>query len=259
MNSKASRFGPRKIGLPFAVLATVLALGLPGQVWADQTESSTETITGTANQIIGDASGNGIAGPAIAFNNPIVIQHNIQVDTTDNPNNDQNAANDATIGQNTTAASGDASGINGGTATSGAATAISTAIVLQLNIQIITGFTPAEGVTQNASNVADVDQDTVAASGTSSADGAGSTATSGNATANNSAYLSQVNVQVYSGTPMGVDNSGTVTQTAANGGTAAQETGAGTGTATAADGSTATSGSARAYVEALISQYNWQY
>jgi hypothetical protein len=258
MFSNMSRLGPRKIGVSLAGFAVVLAFALPGSAWADQNESSTKTITGTANEIIGDASGGETSGPAVALNTPLVIQQNIQVDTTGNPNNEQNATNTATVNQDTIAASGNASGSEGGTANSGAATATSTALVLQLNIQIITGFVPVAGVTQTASNNADIDQTTVAASGNADASGTGSTANSGTASASNSAYVGQINIQMYAG-GYGNDSSGAVTQTATNDAAADQTTGAGSGTATATDGGQSTTGDAAAQAQDTINQLTWQF
>jgi hypothetical protein len=152
--------------------------------------------------------------------------------------------------------SGNADGTNGGVATSGPATATSLAVVLQLNIQVITGFAPADGVTQTASNEVDLDQDTAAVSGNTDADGSGSTATSGGATSNNSAYIGQVNVQVYSGT---YGASGAISQQAANTIAAAQGTAAQSGTATASDGGTSETGAANAASRFSQWQYTRQY
>ncbi|MGE0059338.1 MAG: hypothetical protein AB7T32_15270 [Dehalococcoidia bacterium] len=261
MHSKASRLSPRTIGGSLAALAVLVALALPGSAWADQTETSTKTINGTVTEIAGDATGSGaIAGPATAINTPIVIQQNIQVDTTGNANNDQTATNDATVSQDTAAGSGTATASNGGTASTGAATATSTVLILQLNIQVITGFVPEAGVSQTASNDADVHQTTVAGSGIASGDGSGSTASSGSATANNSAYIGQINVQIYSGSYGGVaDTAGQITQDAMNGATVDQTTAAGTGTATATDGGEATTGDAAARAQHTVNQLTWQY
>jgi hypothetical protein len=247
MHKKASRFGVRTIGVSLATLAVVLTFALPGQAWADQNESSTKTITGTVTEIVGNATGGtGIAGPAMAMNTPIVIQQNIQVDTTGNPNNNQTATNVANVNQDTGAMSGNADGTNGGVATSGAANAHSLAIILQLNIQVITGFVPDGGVSQTASNTVDLNQGTAAVSGNTDADGAGSSATSGGATSNSSAYLGQINVQIYSGSYGGTDTTGAIEQQAANTIAAAQGTAGQTGTATASDGGTSSSGTANA-------------
>jgi hypothetical protein len=127
-----------------------------------------------------------------------------------------------------------------------------------LNIQIITGFVPVAGVTQTASNNADIDQTTVAASGNADASGTGSTANSGTASASNSAYVGQINIQMYAG-GYGNDSSGAVTQTASNDAAADQTTGAGSGTATATDGGQSTSGDAAAQAQDTINQLTWQF
>jgi hypothetical protein len=259
MFSKASRLGPRRVGVTLGGLAIVAALALPGSAWADQNETSTKTINGTATQIIGDATGGGVAGAAVAINAPIVIQQNIQVDTTGNTNNNQTATNTATVNQDTAAGSGDAAGSDGGTATSGAAVATSTAVILQLNIQIITGFVPTAGVSQTASNDATVDQTTVAGSGGADATGSGSTASSGTATANNSAYVGQINVQLYNGSYGSTDTTGAAAQTATTGASAGQTTVGASGMATASDGGQSTTGNAAAQAQDTINQLTWQW
>src|SRR6476661_6355517 len=98
MHKNASRFGIRSIGISVTTVAVLLAFALPGQVWADQNESSTKNVTGTVTEIAGNATGGGFSGPAMAIQfDPIVIQQNIQVDTTGNPNNNQTATNVANI------------------------------------------------------------------------------------------------------------------------------------------------------------------
>ena len=259
MFSIASRLGPRRVGVTLGGLAVVAALALPGSAWADQHDTSTKTINGTVTQIVGDATGGGVAGPAVAINTPLVIQQNIQVDTTNNANNNQTATNTATVNQDTAAGSGDAAGSDGGTATSGAAVATSTAVILQLNIQIITGFVPAAGISQTASNDATVGQTTVAGSGGADATGTGSSASSGTATASNNAYIGQINIQMYTGSYGGADTTGAVSQTAANGASADQTTVGASGTATASDGGQSITGNAAAQAQHTINQLSWQF
>jgi hypothetical protein len=260
MHSIASRLGPRKIGVSLAGIAVVLALAMPGSAWAEQTESSTQTVTGTVTEIVGDANGDGaIAGPAIAFNTPIIIQHNVQVDTTGDPDNTQTATNTAVVNQDTAAGSGSATTSGGGTATTGAAMAVSTAVVLQINIQVIAGFVPDGGVTQTASNDAEVDQTTAALSGDASGDGSGSSASSGNASASNSAHIGQINVQIYAGSYNDVsDAAGQITQEAMNSASTEQATAAASGTATATDGADATTGGADAAAQFWVHQFTRQ-
>lgn len=261
MSRKAPLLTRRRTAGALALLTTVLALGAPGSAWAAATQSNTQTVNSNALSIPGVAtsSAGGIAIPGIAMAMdipPIVVQGNIQVDTTGNANNVQDATNELTVDQQTVAAAGSATASNGGMATSGTATASSTAIVMQMNVQVITGFAPAEGVTQTASNVGDIDQTTGAASGNTDADGEGSTATSGNAAANSTTVLNQSNLQTYIGTPN--DTAAATQMSAANTAASLQEIIAATGIASATGGATATSGSATNTATTDIDQQNDQ-
>ena len=237
------------------VLAIPAGLGIPAP--ASAVDINNQSITGMATQIIGMAtsSSGGVAvpGAAVAVNVPVVVQGNIQVDVSGNPNNVQNATNNADIDQNTVAASGDPTASNGGIAVTGTAIAVSTAVVSQWNIQMIMGGTPAGGVTQNATNDAAVGQDTAGASGNSTASGGGSTATSGAATATNSAMVTQLNTQTYIGS-MGIDTTGTVQQDLLNSAGVGQTTGAATGTASATGSSNASTGAAQNLTSSIIQQ-----
>jgi hypothetical protein len=254
MERRTSWLAPGKLAVVLLVLAIPLGLSVRS---ASAVDVNNESISGMANQIVGMAtsSSGGVAvpGPAIAVNVPVVVQGNVQVDTTGNPNNVQNATNDAMVGQNTTAASGNPTATNSGVATSGASVAVSMAVVTQMNIQVITGGTPAGGVTQNATNDAGVGQDTATASGNTNASGGGSTATSGAAMATTSAMVTQVNTQMYIGS-MGIDTTGSVQQDLQNSAGVGQANGAATGATSAMGSSTATSGSAQSLVNTIIQQ-----
>ena len=261
MSRKAPLLSRRRTAGALALLTTVLALGYPGSAWAAATQSDTQTVSSNAISIPGVAtsSAGGIAIPGLAIAlgiPPIVVQGNIQVDTTGNVNNVQDATNDVTIDQQTVAAAGSATASNGGVATSGIATASSTAIVMQMNIQVITGFAPVGGVTQTASNIGDIDQTTGAASGNTDADCEGSTATSGNAAAHSSTVLNQSNVQTYRGSPN--DTAGATQMSAANTAASVQHIIAATGIASAAGGGTANSGNASNTATTDIDQQNDQ-
>lgn len=261
MSRKRPLLKSRRLAGALVLLTSVLALGLPGSAWAAATESNTQTINSSSISVPGVATsgGGGIAVPGVAMAMempPIVLQGNIQVDTTGNANNVQDATNELTVDQQTVAAAGDATATNGGTATSGTATATSMAIVMQMNVQVITGFAPSDGVTQTASNVGDIDQTTVAASGDTDADGGGSVASSGNAGAGSTTVLNQSNVQTYAGS--GSDTAGAVQMSAANTAATAQEIIAATGIASAAGGASATTGNATNTASTTVDQENNQ-
>ena len=256
MSHITSRRVPRLIGLGMTLIAMVAALGLPASAFAVAVETNTQSVSSLANQIAGSATsasgGVAVPGAAVAVNVPVVVQGNIQVDTTGNPNNLQTATNDTTVDQATAAVSGDPTATNGGTATTGPATSISTAVVVQMNLQVITGLTPAGGVTQTAGNEADLGQTTVSATGSASADGGGSTAVSGGATTTSAANVLQVNTQIYGGG--GSNTSGAVAQGALNAAGLDQTIAAATGTATATGGGSATTGSAANSAASNVSQ-----
>ena len=176
-----------------ALSATVLAVGGISGVAADS--NNVENVQQLAAGIVGDSTG-GIAGPALTLDNAVVNQINVQViagDQETKDNSSQTAYNEANVDQTDVAVSGDTSDSDGATARSGKAMAGSFAHVLQLNVQVIAGSGCA--VTQDASNVADLDQEALAVSGDASA--AGGSATTGDATARNSANIHQKNIQIY--------------------------------------------------------------
>src|SRR5688572_30537372 len=108
MSQKAASFTRKRAAGAFALLATTaLALGVPGAAWA--VESNTSTVNSSSMSIPGtsSSSGGGIAVPGTATaisTPPIIVQSNVQVDTTGNPNNVQDATNDVTVDQATVAA-----------------------------------------------------------------------------------------------------------------------------------------------------------
>jgi hypothetical protein len=191
----------------------------------------------------------------MAFNREIVIQKNIQVvagDAETEANSTQTAANEATINQVAGAASGDASGTNGGIAMSGAAFAGNIAVVHQMNIQVIAGR--GCDVDQVASNTAEVDQTALAVSGEASADDAGSQAQSGNARAINVDVVRQRNVQIYV-----CRGDGTGQQVATNTLQDAQTSLAVSGDAVAGDGGDSSTGDASSNISSQTTQVNRQF
>jgi hypothetical protein len=260
MISKVSRTGGVVAGV-LAALLVMTSMALPTGAWADT--SNTQTVSTSIVQIPGTSTssggGIGIAGPAIALNiPPVVVQQNVQVDVSGNPNNVQHATNNATINQGTGAAAGNASGTNGGMAMSGSAMSSTMAVVLQINVQLIAGDTPAGGVTQNAGNDTTIDQMTLSGSGNSSANGSGSTSSSGAASASNAAVVSQVNTQVYAG-PLSLGSAGTATQNVANSASIGQNLTSASGTTSAAGSSHATSGAVMGNMSQMINQYQMQF
>ena len=251
---------------PLALLLTLLlflALATPafaeGQTATDSAQLSDVTLAkvGEAKAV---AQGVAVAGPARALSKAIVQQINVQVvagPKETRSNSTQTATNEANVNQTTLAASGDATGADGGVALTGSATAGSLAIVHQINIQIIAGWAPSGGVTQTASNTADVDQTTVAASGSADASGDGSVARSGDASALSVTRVHQKNIQIYVGRKPFVTD-GPVVQTATNSLSVDQTTLALTGDAVAADHGVASTGDARARAFALAKQTNRQ-
>src|SRR5581483_8091691 len=199
-----------------------------------------------------------LAGPAIATNVRVVNQMNVQ--NVAGPaamqgNVTQDATNTADVDQFSLAVSGDATATNGGLAATGSARAMSIVIVQQLNVQVVAGWAPSDGVSQTASNTADVGQTTVAVSGDATADGGGSSAASGQAQAVSVTVVQQRNIQVYVGRP---DVEGSVEQTAANAFSGSQLSGAITGDASATSGSQASTGDAGSMTQQQTQQTSFQ-
>jgi hypothetical protein len=204
---------------------------------------------------VGEATGAGAtSGGADADNNAQVHQMNIQV-IAGGPENEANsiqtATNEANVGQMAGAASGDTDADGGSTATSGDATAANFALVHQMNIQVIAGRGCA--VTQEASNVANLDQTALAVTGAASASDS-SSASSGDATAGNRHVVQQKNIQVYV-----CKNGATGSQVASNVADIDSMVGAATGNATSSGASTASTGDATGSSEGSVSQTNHQF
>ncbi len=182
--------------LAASVLGFTAVLAQVGGVAADA--SNVENIQQQIQQTVGQATGpGGLSGPAIALDEAIVNQVNVQVIAGDEAtvaNSTQTATNEVNIDQTTSASSGDTDATGGGTAGSGVATAMTLAMVTQVNVQVIAGF--GCSVTQEASNVANTGQSTTADSGDATSSDEGS-ATTGNANAENLQSVYQRNVQVY--------------------------------------------------------------
>ena len=251
-----------RFSLVAAIVSVTICLGLllpASVVEADSNESSTQSVNQTVIEAPGTATGNASAGTATASAEPLIIQRNIQVlaGQANESNTTQNATNDVTLNQTSIAGSGDAAGTTGGVANSGAAGATSRAVVLQFNLQIIAGYVPEGGVTQNAANIAEIDQTTAGLSGSANADGTGSQATSGAANASSSTFLTQGNIQIYIGTRHGAFVFGP--QDALNFAQIDQTTVAASGNANASSGGNSTSGEAGASNTTRISQSNFPF
>jgi hypothetical protein len=247
---------PRFVAIVLVSASLALGAGIPARL-ASADANNTQNIQQTEVQMPGTASGTANSGAAIALTNAIVHQINVQVAAGNQQaiaNSSQTATNDAGVTQTSGAATGDASGTHGGVAMSGTSMAMSTAIILQMNIQIMALLSEDCVVDQVASNDADLDQMALAGSGTASADGAGSTAASGAASARNRALIIQRNIQIYVCRKGGDAGS----QQAANAFAAEQAAIALTGDASAAEGSDAGSGNAAARLRDYVRQTNRQ-
>jgi hypothetical protein len=198
-----------------------------------------------------------MAGSAVAFSKPIVHQMNIQVVAVvdGEENTSQTASNNVDITQTTGAMAGNATSTDCGAASTGSAVAGSLVVVHQLNIQVIAGYVPAGGVSQDASNDAQIDQTTLAGSGNALADGNGTTVRTGNAGGMSYAFVFQRNIQIYVGTQPGLGSS---EQSAANQALIDQTVAAATGEASGASDSESTSGNAKARAVDRIRQQNTQ-
>jgi hypothetical protein len=247
-----------------AAVALILGIGLPASAWADSTETSTQNVSGTTLEMPGtgttDGCGVAVPGPAIAWDLPIVTQNNIQVvagPPETQANSTQTATNNVDIEQMTGAMTGDATSTDCGTAITGGAMAGSLVVVHQLNVQIIAGVVPTGGVTQDASNDADIGQMTLAGSGDGAADGSGTVVKTGTAHGFTYTLVLQKNIQVYVGKG-NTSPEGSAEQIAANVAGVEQSAGAITGEALGTDDSTATTGDAKAKLVEKVRQTNRQ-
>jgi hypothetical protein len=251
----------RWLGVAAIATGLLVAAAAPSAVLADSNATNTESVAQTRleERGIDTSSGGGVAvaGPAVTFDHAVVTQKNVQV-VAGGPdaeaNATQTATNDATVNQTTAAATGDATATDGGAARSGRAVAGSLAIVHQLNVQVIACPNGTEPIEQTASNEADINQLSAAASGEATADGDGS-ATTGSASAVGRAMVRQRNIQVY---VCGGDDGGGGSQTASNVADIGQSTVAASGDSDATDGGSADSGDTRASATAKATQSNRQ-
>jgi hypothetical protein len=254
---------PRFVAVVLISGSVALGAGIPARlVSADA--NNTQNVQQTEVQLPGTPTattgGTANSGAAIALANAIVHQINVQVAAGNQQaiaNSSQTATNNADVTQTSAASTGDTTGSNGGMASSGTATAATTAIILQLNIQIMALLSPDCVVNQVASNDAGVGQTAIAASGEATADGMGSTAASGRASAWNRALIIQRNIQVYVCTGHG-DATEAGSQQAVNDFAQEQVAIALTGAAGASGDSTGGSGSAAARLRDSIRQTNRQ-
>jgi hypothetical protein len=243
-------------------LTLVLSFVLPGAspARADSNETNTKTVNQTVIEAPGSEAGNATSCAPQASAEPRIIQKNIQIDASfgDGGEVTQNAANDVTLNQTSAAVGGNASGTNGGAATAGCPISTTRATVVQLNLQLVAGRVPEGGITQNASNIAVLDQTSLAIAGNAQADGSGSTATSGVASAASDLFLMQRNIQVYVGA-FRYSSDGAVLQENANVAELSQTTLGISGNASAGSGGNSTTGAANAANSTRLSQGNLDF
>ena len=204
MYSFGTRSTGRRLAAIVASLALLAATALPA-VAVEPPPVDGAALTAAALEqaeaIKATIPGVGLAGPVVTFNEQIVVPVNVQVVASPNATADnvsQTAQNAANVDQGTSAQSGTASGESLGVAISGPAVAGSIAVVTQLNIQVIAGWVPEGGVSQDATNAAVVSQETSAASGDAAASDGG-LAISGVPVALSTAGVNQENVQIFVG------------------------------------------------------------
>ncbi len=244
--------------VPARIAAVLTALSLVAGVEFRPQHASADTFSLNLSSLrqrsvatSGTATGNATAGPAVAYNDLALVQSTTQ--TGGGATTTQTGINYLDLDQIAVAWSGNASGLNGATATSGSATAGNLAVVEQTNDQSITGAIPSGGVEQTAVNAASIGQLTTAASGEATATGAGVGASSGDAASLSAAVVQQRTQQTYSGPASGTAW-GSVRQTATNEAVVDQATGSISGRATASVSSTGNSGSASSSASTYISQ-----
>jgi hypothetical protein len=162
-----------------------------------QTADNTLDLNQTAAAVTGDASADetstATTGPATASNIVVGLQLNVQVIAGIGCDVDQVASNTLSLDQTAAAASGDANAVNGGNASSGAASAQNMARVSQRNLQVYICRGGSTGQ-QVAENVGDFEQTTAAATGSADADGG--TAGTGQANATSDLRVGQANRQI---------------------------------------------------------------
>ena len=247
-----------RLRLPLQLLTVLSAFAMaagvefkPQVATADSYSVNLSMLRQRSIAVSGIARGDATAGPAVAYNDLALVQSSTQ--TGGGTNTTQTAVNSLDLDQLAVATSGNATGLDGGKATTGAANAGNLAVVQQTNDQSISGSVPSGGVEQTAVNVAAIGQATTASSGEATATGAVSTASSGDASSLSTAIVDQRTRQTYTG-PAGGRSWGSVRQTATNVATVDQATGAISGRATASVSSTGSSGSASSSASTRISQ-----
>ena len=175
---------------PGAPVVTTAIATAAGTLASDSATEATPTVVA--------ASGQAEAGATT-----IIEQYNIQI-IQGSPDPEgavvQSAANSVVANQQVLATSGAAEGAivgSGSTAQSGGVLAIATAIIRQINIQIVTALGSDGAATQTADNLVVLGQDVEAATGNATAEGG--TGTTGDAAAGASASVTQKNIQIYIG------------------------------------------------------------
>jgi hypothetical protein len=199
MKSKALWFSPRTAVVSLALGGVLLAFGMTAASVSADLDGDNQSINQTESEELGSETGAGaISGTANAFNLAVAPQNTVQVvavwDGTED-NCTQEASNDATINQDAAASSGDTTAGGGSLAASGQALAGNIAVAAQSNVQVIVGSC-GDGVTQSASNDADIDQLADADTGDAAA-GIWSAADSGNAASLDVDVTTQHIEQVY--------------------------------------------------------------
>jgi hypothetical protein len=263
MNSARTGKALRRLATGIAASALVLVTALPAfaepmppavDVDALRADAAAQVAATQAN-----IGGVGLSGPVVTFNEPFVQQIDIKVVASPNATPDnvkQTATDNAAVDQSTTAVPGQATATNGGVALTGPVIAGNIAIVQQINIQIVAGWIPSDGVTQTAGNNAAVGQDTTAQAGDASASGLGAAGVSGGATAISTDVVHQRNIQVFVGADPNA--TGSSEQVVGNDATVGQTSLAQSGTVDSVGGGIAISGAAKDLLFEVGTQTNTQ-
>jgi hypothetical protein len=262
MSSARTSSTLRRLATGLATTAVVLATAIPAFAELPppvDSEALRADAVAQAQEVQNSIPGIGMSGPVITFNQPFVQQIDIQVVASPNATADnvkQTATDNADVSQNANADVAYATTGAGGIAFTGPAVAGNLAIVQQINIQIVAGWIPSDGVSQTAGNNATVGQDTTAQAGDASAAGLGSVGVSGSAIGLSTELVQQRNIQVFVGAAPNA--TGSSEQTSTNDRTVGQESLAQSGTADSLGGDISMSGAAQNILFDVGSQSNTQ-
>lgn len=228
------------------------------QAAVDRADATRADAVGIIESVSADVPGVAVEAPEIIIEiDPIIIQKNIVVDASINGTPDtvnQTATNSAGVSQDSTAQAGTASAPASGFAYSGGALSGGIVVVTQINVAVVAGYVPEGGVTQDASNVADVDQSAAAQGGDASAAGEDSSAYGGDATALATARVSQFNILWFVGT--NPDNTESVNQAGQNAAGVTQSASAVGGDAEAGEDALAKAGGSTDLSRITVEQQN---